>query len=50
MNKFIQEQYEIWAENWKPGNGENHPVLSEVFEAGWLSAIEAMLNKLETAK
>lgn len=50
MNEFIKEQYEIWAESWMPSNGENHPVLLEVFEAGWLAAIEAMLYKLEAVK
>lgn len=46
----IQEAYELWAQDWQPSNGENHPVLLEVFEAGWLSAIEAMLTKLELQK
>ena len=36
----VQEAYEVWAQDWKPSNGENHPVLLDVFEAGWLAAIE----------
>ena len=46
----VQESYELWAQDWKPSNGENHPVLLDVFEAGWLAAIEIMLEKLETSK
>jgi hypothetical protein len=47
----IQEAYEDWCEEWKPIiKGQNHPTSYEGFEAGWLSCLEAMLEKLEQSK
>lgn len=46
----LQDAYEDWAEEWKPCLGENHPNSYDAFEAGWLAALEAMLDRLELAK
>jgi hypothetical protein len=46
----LQDAYENWAEEWKPRLGENHPNSYDAFEAGWLAALEAMLDRLELAK
>ena len=50
MNR-MQEEYEIWCEQWQPQiRGQNHPTSWEGFEAGWLAAIEIMLERLEKSK
>jgi hypothetical protein len=46
----LQDAYEDWAEEWTPRLGENHPNSYDAFEAGWLAALEAMLDRLELAK
>jgi hypothetical protein len=47
----MQTAYEDWCEEWKPKiKGQNHPTSWEGFEAGWLSAIEVMLERLEKSK
>lgn len=46
----MQEEYEIWGQDWKPTNGQNHPNSYESFEAGWNAAIEVMLERLEFSK
>jgi|GEM_PF-6848110 hypothetical protein len=47
----VQEYYEDWCEEWKPAvKGQNHPTSYEGFEAGWMAAIEIMLEKLETSR
>ena len=51
MKNRVQEEYELWAEAWKPQNkGQNHPTSWEGFEAGWMAAIEVMLERLELSK
>ena len=46
----LQDAYEQWGEEWKPRQGENHPTSYDAFEAGWLAAIEIMLERLEFSK
>ena len=47
----IQNEYELWCEDWKPRmKGQHHPTSYEGFEAGWNAAIEIMLEKVELAK
>jgi hypothetical protein len=47
----IQEAYEDWCEDWKPAiHGQHHPTSYEGFEAGWLAAIEIMLERLKLSK
>ena len=47
----VQEYYEDWCEEWNPAvKGQNHPTSYEGFEAGWMAAIEIMLEKLETSR
>jgi hypothetical protein len=47
----LQEAYEDWAEEWKPvNNTQHHPSSYEGFEAGWMAAIEVMLERLELAR
>lgn len=46
----LQEAYEDWCEEWKPRPGENHPSSYDAFEAGWMAAIEIMLERLELSK
>ena len=47
----MQEAYEDWCEQWQPQiKGQNHPTSWEGFEAGWLAAIEVMLERLEKSK
>jgi hypothetical protein len=49
-NSKLQESYEDWAEEWVPRPGENHPNSYDAFEAGWMAAIEIMLERLELSK
>jgi hypothetical protein len=47
----LQDAYEDWSEEWKPVNKmQHHPSSYEGFEAGWMAAIEVMLERLELAK
>jgi hypothetical protein len=47
----IQEAYEVWSDEWKPVNKmQNHPSIYQSFEAGWMAAIEIMLERLEMSK
>jgi len=47
----LQDAYEDWAQEWKPVNKmQHHPSSYEGFEAGWMAAIEVMLERLELAK
>ena len=47
----MQTAYEDWCEQWKPQiKGQNHPTSWEGVEAGWLAAIEVMLERLEKSK
>ena len=51
MMSQMHEQYELWCEEWKPRiKGQNHPTSWEGFEAGWMAAIETMLERLELSK
>jgi len=49
-NDRLQDAYEEWGEEWKPRQGENHPNNYDAFEAGWMAAIEIMLERLEMSK
>lgn len=46
----LQDAYELWGEEWKPRQGENHPTTYDAFEAGWLAAIEIILQRLELSR
>lgn len=46
----VKEAFELFSEEWKPRQGENHPIYEDVFRAGWEAAIEAMLNRMELMK
>lgn len=49
-NDKLQDAYEDWADEWKPRQGENHPNSYDAFEAGWMAAIEVMLDRLEMVR
>ena len=49
-NDKLQDAYEDWADEWKPCQGENHPNSYDAFEAGWMAAIEVMLDRLELVR
>ena len=51
MSNRMQEEYEKFAEDWKPRiKGQNHPTSWEGFQAGWEACLEIMLEKLELSK
>ena len=50
-NDRLQDAFEEWAQEWKPkAKGQHHPSCWEGFEAGWMAAIEIMLERLEHSK